>query len=134
MLCRAFTEGFNTELEKLEAFKEKQIDLIEEKNTLIIEKQKELNVATNVFKHQVHHLEDPIEMLKVKDSDFTVEKYLSKEEREILEEKRKKEEERLRLLNADDSKKKALIQMMNGTIENKKNNYSLLSEKLAREE
>ena len=134
MLCRAFKEGFNTEFEKLEAFKEKQIDLIEEKNTLIIEKQKELNVATNVFKHQVHHLEDPIEMLKVKDSDFTVEKYLSKEEREILEEKRKKEEERLRLLNADDSKKKALIQMMNGTIENKKNNYSLLSEKLAREE
>jgi len=59
-------------------------------------------------------------MLKIKDSDFTVEKYLTREERDILEEKRKKEEERIRLLNADDSKKKALNQMMYGTIENKK--------------
>jgi WD40 repeat protein len=134
MLCRAFKEGFNSEFEKLETFKDRQIDLIEEKNTLIIEKQKELNAAINVFKHKVNILEDPIEMLKVKDSDFTVEKYLSKEEREANEEKRKKEEERIRLLNADDSKKKALIQMMNGTIENKKNNLSLLSEKLVREE
>ena len=134
MLCRAFKEGFNTEFEKLELFKEKQIDLIEEKNTMIIEKQKELNIVINVFKHKVHTLEDPIEMLKVKDSDFTVEKYLSKDEREAIEEKRKKEEERIRLLNADDSKKKALVQMMNGTIENKKNNYSLLTEKLSRDE
>lgn len=134
MLCRAFKEGFNTEFEKLEAFKEKQIDLIEEKNTLIIEKQKELNTGTNVFKHKVHQLEDPAEMLKVKDSDFTVEKYLSKEERDALDEKQKKEEERIRLLNADDSKKKALIQMMNGTIENKKSSLSIFAEKMVRED
>lgn len=134
MLCRAFKEGFNTEFEKLEAFKEKQIDLIEEKNTLIVEKQKELNTVINVFKHKVHQLEDPAEMLKVKDSDFTVEKYLSKEEREALEEKQRKEEERIRLLNADDSKKKALIQMMNGTIENKKSSLSIFAEKMVREE
>lgn len=134
MLCRAFKEGFNTEFEKLELLKEKQIDLIEEKNVLIVEKQKELNTAINIFKHKIHNLENPIKMLEVKDSDFTVEKYLSKEERDELEEKRKKEEERLRLLNSDDSKKKALVQMMNGTIENKKNNYSLLTEKMVREE
>ena len=134
MLCRAFKEGFNTEFEKLEAFKEKQIDLIEEKNTLIIEKQKELNSGINVFRHKVHELEDPLEVLKVKDSDFTVEKYLSKEEREALEEKQRKEEERIRLLNADDSKKKALVQMMNGTIENKKSSLSIFAEKLTREE
>jgi WD40 repeat protein len=134
MICRAFKEGFNTEFEKLEAFKEKQIDLIEEKNTLIVEKQKELNSGINVFKHRVHPLEDPMEVLKVKDSDFTVEKYLSREERDALEEKQRKEEERIRLLNADDSKKKALIQMMNGTIENKKSSLSIFAEKLAREE
>lgn len=134
MLCRALKEGFNVEFEKLIQFKDKQIDLIEEKNAIIIEKQKELNVKPNIFLPPVHILENPSETLKVKESDFTVEKYLTKDEREAVEEKRRKEDERIRLMNADDSKKKALNQMMYGTIENKKNNYSKLADNLQREE
>ena len=134
MLCRAFKEGFNLEFEKLENLKEKQLESIEEKNALIAEKQQELNTEINTFKAESHPLEDPQEMLKVREEEITVEKYLTKEEKVALEEKRRKEEERLRLLNSDDSKKQALYNMMWGTIENKSTKWSMLDKELVREE
>jgi WD40 repeat protein len=134
MLIRALKQGFNIEFDNLEAFKDKQKDLIEEKNVLIGEKQKELQQIQTLFKIPSHPYENPEEMLKVKPEEIKLEKYLTREEREAQEEARRKEEERLRLLNADDSKKRALQGMMWGTIDTKKDSYSLLSEELVREE
>jgi len=64
----------------------------------------------------------------VDESRITVEKFLTKAERAELEAKRLKEEERLRLLNADDSGPRALVEMMNGTLEVKKDTFNLLTE------
>lgn len=133
MLVRAIKKGFNVEFDKLKKQKEKVLDSCFERNQQIIEKQKELEFPQKVYEAPHYPLEDPTAMLKVKETDVSVQKYLTRAQREVLEEERRKEEERQRLLNADDSMRRALQQMMGGAPGAKKDTYSALQETLERE-
>ena len=55
-------------------------------------------------------------------SEIPFKKYLTREERDRIEKERLKEEERIRALLADDANIRAIKDMMNGTIEEKKEN------------
>ena len=133
-LIRSVKIGFNAQFQKLLDTRNEILGVIDEKNESIKEKQEELKMDPKVFEHVCHVLEDPSQVLKVDESRITVEKFLTKAERAELEAKRLKEEERLRLLNADDSGPRALVEMMNGTLEVKKDTFNLLTEQLEREE
>jgi len=58
----------------------------------------------------------------VHNSEIPFKKYLTREERDRIEKERLKEEERIRALLADDANIRAIKDMMNGTIEEKKEN------------
>lgn len=77
-------------------------------------------------------IEQPDYVLKVSVDEIKIQKYMTKEEKRKMEEERKAEEERLRKLNEDDAGQRALKQMMNNTLEEKKENP--LTEELQREE
>lgn len=73
--------GFNVRFENLQLFKERQVDLIIEKNLAIAEKQKELQRPEKLFKIKTHILEEPDKMLQVDENQIAVEKYLTREQR-----------------------------------------------------
>ena len=79
-----------------------------------------------------NYIEDVENVLKVDAKEIPFDKYLSKDERAKLEAVRLKEEKRLKDLAADDSGVRALKDMMNGTLEVKKEN--ILAETLERED
>lgn len=70
--------------------------------------------------------------MKIQGNEITIERYLSKEERDRREAERLKEEERIRARMADDSGQRALKDMMGGTLEEKKE--TALTETLQKEE
>jgi WD40 repeat protein len=59
-------------------------------------------------------------VLKVKDSEISVKKWISEEERRAIAEAEAKEAERLRQLRENDAGQRALMQMMGGTLKTKK--------------
>lgn len=66
------------------------------------------------------------------EKEISFKKFLTREDRKKIEEARLKEEERLKALLADDAGRRAVQQMMDGTIEEKKEN--LLDEEIKKEE
>lgn len=123
---------FNKEFDWFCEFRMKQLDAINEKNIKIKDILKELGKDNKPFVTNPNLIEEPEDILKVDPSDITIEKYISKEEKRKMEEERKTEEERIRKLNSDDAGQRALKQMMNATLEEKKENP--LTEQLQREE
>ena len=133
-LVRDLKEGFNLEFKKWEGLREKQLDLIHEKNVGMAEKLEKLRAPKDLFIPKTFILQTPAKVLEVIESEITVEKYLTREEREAAEELRRKEEERLKRLEADDAGRRALSQMMGGTLERKQDAYAALDEQLERED
>ena len=74
----------------------------------------------DIFEPPERAEEHPDRILKVSDSEIMVEKYLTKEQREILERERLAEEARLRELSGDTLGTRGITSMMGGTLEVKK--------------
>ena len=81
--------------------------MIKEKNELIKELLSNLKTEDELFEPDTHILENPDHIFNVKESDVTVEKYLTREERAKLDEERRKQEERERAMKRDVSKRSA---------------------------
>lgn len=125
---------YNKEFDGLERFKEDQIFLIKEKNELIKELLSNLKTEDELFEPDTHILENPDHIFNVKESDVTVEKYLTKEERAKLEEERRKQEERERAMQGDNVGQRGLKTMMGGTELNLKKESNLAQMELVRED
>eukprot|EP00742_Colponemidia_sp_Colp-10_P004312 GILJ01004600.1.p1 GENE.GILJ01004600.1~~GILJ01004600.1.p1 ORF type:complete len:1711 (-),score=393.32 GILJ01004600.1:88-5118(-) len=123
---------FNRKFDELFEYKVAQMEGIHEKNHRISEILRELKWPQDYFMPVWHPLEKPEQVLTVNESEITVEKFLTREERERQEEERRKEAERLAALGRDDAAERALKQMMGGSLESKRD-ISTLEEELVRE-
>lgn len=105
---------FNEKFKALEDSKKNQIENIKEKNKLIEEILENLGQEEEMFVPLPHPLENPNLILDVKESEVKVEKYLTKEERAILEEKQRIAAEREAALKGDNVGRRGLYTMMGG--------------------
>lgn len=80
----------------------------------------ELQVDEHVPDVNLHEMEEAESVLKVKDHEISVEKWISPEEKAAIAEAEAKEAERVRLLRENDAGQRALMQMMGGTLKTKK--------------
>ena len=97
-----------------------EVENINERNKRITEILQELKKGVDLFGCKKNILDNPESILLVGNDEIPFQKYLSKEERERREIERKKEEERLANLMKDDAGLRAIKDMMNGTLEEKK--------------
>ncbi|CAE7265476.1 Cfap43 [Symbiodinium pilosum] len=111
---------FNELFKACQSDKKNIIDGIKEKCSRIRQILGELQIEEEVPEPTLHEVEDADSVLKVKDHEITVEKWISPEEKKALEEAAAKEEERLRQLRENDAGQRALVQMMGGTLKTKK--------------
>ena len=81
-----------------------------------------------------HILEDPDHILNISDDEVKVEKYLTKEERALLEEEERKRAEREALLRGDNLGQRGLKHMMGGNELIMKKEKNKLEEELVRED
>lgn len=122
---------FNKEFLVFYGGKEREIDVINEKAKRIKEICQELRVDQVIPKYELMPEEIPDSVLRLDLSEIKAEKVLSLEEQEIM--RKKQEEARIRAMDADDGPERALDDMMNGTLEVKRD-LSLLEKDLVREE
>lgn len=127
-------KDYNNEFINLEKFKEDQQFAIKEKNEQITEILENLKQTEELFEPKSHPLENPEIILTVDPSEIKVEKYLTKEEREILAAERKKQEEREAALKGDNVGQRGLKVMMGGTELNLKKDKGQLDQELIRED
>ena len=127
-------KDFNDEFTSLEKFKEDQIYMIKEKNTLIEELLQNLQQSEELFEPVGHPLEDPENIFKISDDEIKVEKYLTREERAALEEAERIRLEREALLKGDNVGQRGLKTMMGGTELNLKKDKNLMDENLVKED
>lgn len=127
-------KDYNNEFIDLEKFKEDQQFAIKEKNEQITEILENLKQTEELFEPKSHPLENPEIILTVDPSEIKVEKYLTKEEREILAAERKKQEEREAALKGDNVGQRGLKVMMGGTELNLKKDKGQLDQELIRED
>jgi hypothetical protein len=80
----------------------------------------ELQVDEHVPDVTLHEMEEEGSVLNVKNSEISVEKYISPEEKAAIAEAEAKEAERLRQLRENDAGQRALMMMMGGTLKTKK--------------
>jgi hypothetical protein len=107
-------KDFNDKFKELEDSKKNQIENIKEKNKMIEEILENLGQEEEMFVPVAHPLENPQLILNVKESEVKVEKYLTKEERAILEEEQRKAAEREAALKGDNVGRRGLYTMMGG--------------------
>jgi len=119
-IIRKLKKEFNKEFEELCNAKSEQISIINEKNQKIEELLKDLKESMEKFEIKKHKSEEPELILKVQDSDISIPKFLTKEEREKLEQEKRKEEERIKALQSDTLGRRGIIKMMNGVLEVKR--------------
>jgi hypothetical protein len=124
----------NKEFVDIEKFKEDQGFAIKEKNEQIIEILENLKQEEELFEPKSHPLENPETILTVDPNEIKVEKYLTKEERAILDAERKKQEEREAALKGDNVGQRGLKVMMGGTELNLKKDKGQLDQELIRED
>ena len=77
----------------------------------------DLSLSDKVHRPALDYYEDPEMLMKVDDSEVTVERYLSPEEKKRMEEAAQLEEERRMAEIADNWRKRALDMMMDGRLE-----------------
>jgi len=112
----AFNEVFKT----CQGDKRSIMDQIREKTARMRSILAELQVEEEVPDPQLHDTEEADAVLQVKDSEISVEKWISPEEQKKIDDAKAKEEERLRQLRENDAGTRALNQMMGGTLKTKK--------------
>lgn len=127
-------KDFNKEFLDLEKYKEDQSFAIKEKNELISELLENLKQTEELFEPEPHPLETPETILKVNEDEIKVEKYLTKEERAVLEAERQRQAEREAALKGDNVGQRGLQTMMGGTELNLKKDKATLDQELVRED
>lgn len=105
-----------------EFFKTKQDEMakIEERNERISSIISQLQINESIVRPELDENEIPDSVIKVLDSEIKVERFLTAEELAKLEAKRLAAEERLRLQGEDNFRQRALMDMMNGKLEDRK--------------
>lgn len=119
-LAGDFRLAFNKLFEAAQNDKKATMDQIKEKTARIRAILSELQIDEQVEEPRLQDCEDADSVLHVKDSEISVPKWISEEERQRLAEAAAKEEERLRQLRENDAGQRALAQMMGGTLKTKK--------------
>lgn len=110
------------------------LELIRDKNELIKELLESLGQPIELDEPAAHILEDPEHILHISDDEVKVEKYLTKEERALLEEEERKRAEREALLRGDNLGQRGLKHMMGGNELIMKKEKNKLEEELVRED
>ncbi|KAJ3322393.1 Cilia- and flagella-associated protein 43 [Boothiomyces sp. JEL0866] len=113
-------ESFLKKFKDMCKTKQDDISKIEEKNERITAILSQLQIQEKIFHPEFDEDEVPESIMEVKDSEVTVERFLTADELKKLEAKRLKEEEWQRLQGEDNSRQRALIQMMGGKLEDRK--------------
>lgn len=111
---------FNERFTELARNKQDEISRIEEKNERIIVILGQLGIQEEVYHPELDLDEVPENIITVKDSEVKIERVFSAEERRKEENKRRQEDERLRLEAEDNGRMRALMTMMNGKLDDKK--------------
>ena len=119
-IIRRQKKEFNKEFEDLCNNKAEQVSYIKEKNQKIEELLKDLKEQFTKFEPKTDIREQPDHILKVSESDITIPKYFTKEEREKIEEERKKEEKRLKDLQSDTIGRRGMYAMIGAVLEVKR--------------
>lgn len=110
-------EAFNKQFDAVCKQKEQEIARVKEKNLRIKEIIPELGLEEKVLEPSFTDDEKPERALTVEDSEIKVEKYLTPEQKAKAEEQAKIEEQKRLEALADDAKQRALMDMMNGVLE-----------------
>ncbi|ESO90244.1 hypothetical protein LOTGIDRAFT_233795 [Lottia gigantea] len=111
---------FNKEFDEVYQKKEQEIQKIKDKNKRIKKIIEDLDLKETVVEPELGVLEKPELLLTVKDSEVTVEKFLTPEQKKQAEAKQKAEEERKLREKGDNIRERALDMMMGGVLEIKK--------------
>lgn len=119
-LAVEYRQAFNDLFTKCQGEKRGVLEQIKEKVSRTKSILNELAIQEDVPEPQTHDHEDDQAVLNVKDREIKAEKWISPEERKVMEEAQRKEEERQRLLRENDAGTRALNQMMGGTLKTKK--------------
>mmetsp|Transcript_15588 Transcript_15588/g.33086 ORF Transcript_15588/g.33086 Transcript_15588/m.33086 type:complete len:1700 (-) Transcript_15588:374-5473(-) len=119
-LAAEYRAAFNELFKTCQQDKKSIVDQIREKISRIRSILGELQIEEDVPEPELHDSEDADSVLKVKDSEIKVEKWISEEEKKAIAEAKAKEEERLRKLRENDAGTRAIMQMMGGTLKTKK--------------
>ncbi|XP_076460305.1 cilia- and flagella-associated protein 43-like [Babylonia areolata] len=112
--------SFNKDFDDVFAKKEQEIGKIKEKNKRISKILNDLDLKETIVEPQLSVHERPEQLLTVDDSEVTVERYLTPEQRKKLEEKQKADEERRLREKGDNQRERALDMMMGGVLEIRK--------------
>ena len=112
--------NFNKSFKDMLKVKQDEISKIEEKNERIISILTQLQMSEKILKPELDDDELPENIIKVMDSEVKVEKFLTTEELAKLEAKRLLTEERLKLQGDENYSQRALMDMMNGKLEDRK--------------
>lgn len=119
-LAAEYRAAFNELFKACQHDKKGVMDQIKEKVHRMRSILAELQINEKVPEPELFDAEDEQAVLELKDREIKVEKWLSPEEKRVIEEARAKEEERQRLLRENDAGTRALMQMMGGTLKTKK--------------
>lgn len=112
--------AFNKEFEEVFVKKEQEIAKIKEKNKRITKILSDLDLDEPIVEPELSVHEKPERLLTVADSEVTVEKYLTPEQKKKMEELQKLEEERRLREKGDNQRERALDMMMGGVLEIRK--------------
>jgi WD40 repeat protein len=119
-LANEYRNAFNDLFKKAAVEKKNVVSEICEKLGKIRGILGELQVEEHVPEVKLHEMEEEGSVLKVKDWEISVEKWISEDEKKLIAEAEAKEAERLRQLRENDAGQRALMQMMGGTLKTKK--------------
>ncbi|XP_022540288.2 cilia- and flagella-associated protein 43 isoform X1 [Astyanax mexicanus] len=112
--------AFNEEFEAVYKQKEQEISRVRDRNKRITDIMTELEVQEVLWEPTLTDNERPERALTVSDSEIKVEKYLTPEQMEREEQQRKEEEQRQLATKGDNIRDRALVYMMDGVLELKK--------------
>jgi hypothetical protein len=111
---------FNTIFMEVSRNKQDEISKIEEKNERISAILVQLDKQEDIYHPELDSDEVPESNITVKDDEVKIEKFRNAEERNKDENKRRVEEERFRIQSEDNARVRALMTMMNGKLDDKK--------------
>ncbi|KAI8914669.1 WD40-repeat-containing domain protein [Gorgonomyces haynaldii] len=111
---------FNEKFKEVSRTKQDEIAKIEDKNERISTILKELGIQEEVWHPELDREEMPESIITVKDSEVKVERFLSAEDKKKEETKRRIELERQKAQAEDNARQRALMMMMNGKLDDKK--------------
>ncbi|KAJ3037135.1 Cilia- and flagella-associated protein 43 [Rhizophlyctis rosea] len=110
---------FNVKFLEILQHKQDEMGRIEEKNERITTILNELQMQEAIFHPDLDEDEVPQRVIEVKDSEVTVEKFITPEEQRRLEEKARQDEERARLAAEDNYRERAVQSMMGGKLDDR---------------